>query len=123
MDGGIRLDTASYLFLKEPLAAHFINNSTQQGSAVYALFPENPDISTIQIVPNNVYSLGNLSNLTIAMHFSKTGFEGSLYAPSIFGPQTSPRLLFKSNDWDAGRSQCASTSLIDTIKGESVFAE
>lgn len=34
--GGIRLDSYSYLFLKEPLVARFINNSAQQGSAIFA---------------------------------------------------------------------------------------
>jgi transcription initiation factor TFIID subunit 2/histone acetyltransferase MYST3 len=114
--GGIRLDTASYLFLKEPLNAHFINNSAQKGSAIYApLHVHSLGVSTIQIVPSNTYSLGNLSNIKIQVHFNRTEFGYSLYAPRLKGYFVPPNILFEHQYWDSRRCQYAYTSLIDTI--------
>jgi hypothetical protein len=119
--GGIRLDTASFLFFKEPLNAHFINNSAQKGSAIYAPVDVRSNINTIQIVPRNTYSLGNLSNINIRVHFTRTGFECSLYAPKLQSLLLSPNFLFGSDYWDSKKCQYAHTSLIDAIfKGEDI---
>ena len=84
--GGIRLDSSSTLFLKEPLVARFYNNSAMEGNAIYA--PNNGQkVSGIQILPSRVYSLDNMTDLDILLIFgNNTYFDGneqrSLYALS-----------------------------------------
>ena len=121
--GGMRLDSYSYLFLKEPLFALFINNSAHHGSAIFAPAHMNTaggvdtkTISAIQISPSNIYSQGNLSDIDIKLHFqNNTGL--SLYAPEFgfLGRQISTNFLFDSYTWDANNSWYVYTALIDTI--------
>ena len=97
--GGIHLDSASTLYLKEPLNAVFANNRANQGSAIYAPIRAGKT-SPIQIWPSKYYSLTNLTsiNSSLALHFknnSNVWFERSFYAPqfSFFGKQISSNLL------------------------------
>ena len=129
--GGIRLDTTSTLFLKEPLSAHFSNNNALKGSAIYA--PVNnadnnaDDTSPIQISPIENYSVDNVTDINIKLYFSNNTFGSagySLYAPlfSVFGRQTSPNFLFDKFLWDVKYSQYVYTTLIDAIiQGTDMF--
>ena len=115
--GAIRLDSGSTLFLQEPLVARFYNNSATEGNAIYALGNAQME-SGIQIWPSKAYSLDNITDIDIHLHFSNNTYNGntqrSLYAPyfSLFGQQTSPNLLFSKNDW---LSDClAYTTLIES---------
>ena len=129
--GGIRLDTASTLFLKEPLSANFSNNYAIQGSAIYAPVSNvdnNADkTSPIQISPIEKYSFENITEINIKLYFSNNTFGSagySLHAPlfSFFGRQTSPNLLFDRESWDEKKSQYVYTTLIDTIiQGRDMF--
>ena len=102
--GGISLDKSSALFLKEPLEARFYNNTATQGSAIYAegqrsaIHAEGQ--SPIQIVPNRIYSLHNVTDMSVALYFeNNTNFlnvENSLYAPSLFYDQRSPNFNIHS---------------------------
>lgn len=122
--GGIYLDTVSTLYLKEPLEAQFFNNNASQGSAIYAPIRgcdgDNQKVSVIQIWPNKVYSLENISNISIKLHF-RNNSEGemlkSFHAPhfSFWGSQTSEYLLFNSTTLDLKHAQYAYTTLIDAI--------
>ena len=126
--GGIRLDN-SYLFLKEPLHAQFINNSAKQGSAIYApthtstLGIDHPTtISPIQIWPNDVYTSENLTSIDISLNFSKIGLNTSSYSPSLYAPsfgftdkQISPFLHFNDDTYHPPNSSYHLTKLIDTI--------
>ena len=80
--GGISLDDFSTLFFKEPLEAKFYKNRAIQGSAIYA-----PAKHPIQILPNQKYSLHNITKIKIALHFKNNTdhFDNpnSLYAPSL----------------------------------------
>lgn len=119
--GGIYLDSTSMLYLKEPLEAQFYNNSAGQGSAIYAPIRrcdgDNRNVSVIQILPNKIYSLDNISNISIKLHLQNY-HEGemlkSLHAPhfSFLGSQASKNLLFNYTSLDPKRAQYA---LIDTI--------
>ena len=121
--GGMRLDSYSYLFLKEPLFALFVNNSAHHGSAIFAPAHMNTaggvdtiTISAIQISPSNIYSQDNLSDIDIKLHFrNNTGL--SLYAPEFgfLGRQISTNFLFDSYTWDANNSWYVYTTLIDAI--------
>lgn len=138
--GGIRLDSYSTLYFKEPLVAGFYDNKADQGSAIYA--PVRADhengrqkaweciakdvcnvkqsASTIQIVPNYFYSIDNITNINITIYFRNNGNSRvlrSLYAPhfSFLGTQTSKSLLFGPSDWDYQHSQFAYTTLINAI--------
>ena len=123
--GGIQLDTNSYLFLKEPLVGEFINNSAQHGSAIYAPvhietsgFSTDKTTSAIQILPNKVYSLDNVTDINVTLHFvPMSSSENSLYAPdfNFFGKQVFSKFLFHDDTWDSGNSQYAYTSLIDAV--------
>ena len=88
--GGIQLDSYSYLFLKEPLHAQFINNSAQQGSAIFA--PSHSStlgkeysrtVSPIQISPAKVYMLDNLTDIDISLIFYGNTPSPIMYAPSF----------------------------------------
>ena len=115
--GGIRLDSSSALFLKEPLVATFSNNSAIEGNAIYA--PNNKWGRGIQILPIEVYSVDNITTIDIHIAFTNNthgSIQRSLYAPyfSCLGQQTSPNLhLIK--EWDSNRTQYALTTLIDTV--------
>lgn len=122
--GGIELDSYSYLFLAEPLVARFINNSAQQGSAIYAPAHMNTEegvagrtTSAIQILPNKSYSQSNFSSINVTLYCSNTGLESSLYAPdfNFLGRQTSPHFLFDSDTWNTSGSCYTYTALIDTV--------
>ena len=119
--GGIRLDTTSTLFLKEPLSAHFSNNNAVQGSAIYAPVNNvNNNTSSIQISPIENYSVENVTDINIKLYFSNNTYGSagySLHAPlfSFFGRQTSPKFLFDRKSWDDKHSQYVYTTLIDTI--------
>ena len=126
--GGIIMDTASILFLKEPLSANFSNNNALDGSAIYAPFSNSKPyniaddiISPIQISPIENYSVENITDINIKLYFSNNTFGSagySLHAPlfSFFGDQISPNFLnFGSESWDEENSQYVYTTLIDTI--------
>ena len=129
--GGIRMDTASILFLKEPLSANFSNNNALDGSAIYAPFSSantpvrndynNADYtSPIQISPIENYSVENITDINIKLYFSNNtfGLAGySLHAPlfSFIGNQISPNFLFGRLLWDDKHSQFVYTTLINTI--------
>ena len=124
--GGIRLDSASTLFFKEPLVATFSNNSAAiEGNAIYAPNNAGTENSGIQILPIKVYSLNNVSEIDIHLTFINNTNNGSiyrsLYAPyfSYLGRQTSPNLLLKEfgifEYWDQRSSQFATTTLIESI--------
>ena len=118
--GGIRLDTTSTLFLKEPLSAHFSNNNAIQGSAIYAPVNNADDTSPIQISPIENYSVENITDIDIKLYFSNNTYGSagySLHAPlfSFFGRQTSPKFLFDRKLWDDKHSHYVYTTLIDTI--------
>ena len=119
--GGIRLvDTASTLFLKEPLSANFSNNNAIQASAIYAPVNNADNTSPIQISPIENYSVENITDINIKLYFSTYTFGSvgySLHAPlfSYFGRQTSPNFLFDRKSWDGKNSQYVYTTLIDTI--------
>ena len=125
--GGIRMDAASILFLKEPLSANFSNNNAIDGSAIYAPFSNSKpyniadDISPIQISPIENYSVENITDINIKLYFSNNTFGSvgySLHAPlfSFFGKQISPNFLnFDMGSWDEENSQYFYTTLIDTI--------
>ena len=117
--GGIRMDTASILFLKEPLSANFSNNNAVQGSAIYAPVKIAYYISPIQISPIENYSVENITDINIKLYFSNNTYGSagySLHAPmfSFFGGQTSPKFLFDRNVWDYKHSQFVYTTLINT---------
>ena len=120
--GGIRLDDSSTLFLKEPLRAQFTNDTAYQGSAIYAA-PNHLELlqtrSLIQILPNQVYSWHNISNINIALHFENNLDKSlnrivSMHAPhlSFLYDQTS---LFYHKSWDEPHSQYAYTTLFDAM--------
>ena len=117
--GGIRLDSSSALFLKEPLVATFSNNSAVEGNAIYA--PNNEEGSKgIQIMPREVYTVDNITTIDIHITFTNNthgSIQRSLYAPyfSCLGQQTSPNLHLDKNTWDSNRTQYALTTLIDTV--------
>ena len=118
--GGIRLDTTSTLFLKEPLSASFSSNNAVRGSAIYAPFSNADSISPIQISPIENYSVENITDINIKLYFSNNTFNSagySIHAPlfSFFGNQTSPNFLFDNNTWDDKHSQYVYTTLIDKI--------
>ena len=108
--------------MKEPLEAYFYNNSATQGSAIYA--PLNKLFSAIQIVPEKIYSLDNITEMKVALYFENNtnnfNLPNSLYAPSlnIFSDQITLNFLFNSLDWDIDHLQYASTTLYDTILRE-----
>ena len=67
--GGIRLDCASALFLKEPLVATFSKNSAIEGNAIYA--PNNEGRGKgIQISPRKVYTVDNITEIDIHLTFT-----------------------------------------------------
>ena len=115
--GGIRLDSASTLFLKEPLVATFSNNSAIEGNAIYA--PNNEERGRgIQISPTELYTVNNVTEIDIHLTFINNTYgsiQRSLYAPyfSFLGQQTSPNLQLHTSDFN--RSQYALTTLIDTV--------
>ena len=119
--GGIRMDTASILFLKEPLSANFSSNNAIDGSAIYAPVNNADFTSPIQISPIENYSVENITDINIKLYFSNNTFGSagySLHAPlfSCFGNQISPNFLnFDSESWDEENSQYFYTTLIDTI--------
>ena len=125
--GGIRLDTTSTLFLKEPLSAHFSNNNAVQGSAIYAPVNNADNTSPIQISPIENYSVENVTDINIKLYFSNNTYGSagySLHAPlfSFFGRQTSPKFLFNRKSWDDKHSQYVYTTLINTtIQGTDMF--
>ena len=119
--GGIRLDGSSTLFLKEPLRAQFINNT---GSAIYA--PIHTYFahvnSSIQVMPNQVYSLTNISDINITLYFEDNlninlNASVSMYVPllNFLYHQTSSNLLFTNNTWDDNHMQYAYTTMFDAI--------
>ena len=118
--GGIKLDSASTLFLKEPLVALFSHNSAVEGNAIYAPNKAGTDNSGIQISPSRAYSMDDIANIDIRLHFRNNTYNGnkqrSLYAPyfSFFGPQTCPNLLFGQYAWNTSCSQFVYTTLIES---------
>ena len=127
--GGIRLDTTSTLFLKEPLSASFSSNNAVRGSAIFApvnsfygvsVYNNNRETSPIQISPIENYSVENVTDINIKLYFSNNTFNSAGYSIhaslfSFFGNQTSPNFLFDKNTWDDEHSQYVYTTLIDTI--------
>ena len=109
--GGISLDDFSTLFLKEPLEAKFYNNRAIQGSAIYA-----PGENAIQILPNQKYSLHNITKIKIALHFRNNtdhfNNPNSLYAPSLLSASLSHNFLFNKS-WHYHHK--AYTTLFDVI--------
>ena len=98
--GGINLDESSTLFLKEPLEARFCNNRAIQGSAIYA-----PGQSPMEILPNRIYTLDNITDMKVALYFENNtnylSVPNSLYAPSLFSEQKSQNLKFSYHSADA----------------------
>ena len=119
--GGIRLDSASTLFLMEPLVARFHQNSAVEGNAIYVATNNARTESGVQILPYRVYSLDNVTDIDIHLIFANNTYGGnthrSLYAPyfSFLGQQISLNLLFDSDTWDSNHSQYAYTTLIESI--------
>ena len=93
--GGISLDGSSTLFLKEPLEAKFYNNRAIQGSAILYAPGKNP----IQILPNQKYSLHNITKIKIALHLKNNtdhfNNPNSLHVPSLLSASLSHNFLFK----------------------------
>ena len=124
--GGIRMDTASILFLKEPLSANFSNNNALDGSAIYAPLSNSKPyyftyniilLSSIQISPIENYSVENITDINIKLYFSNNTFGSagySLYAP-LFSFLGQPNFRFNWWLWDNKHSQYVYTTLIDTI--------
>ena len=112
--GGISLDDFSTLVLKEPLEAKFYNNRAIQGSAIYA-----PGKNPIQILPNQKYSLHNITKIKIALHFKNNtdhfNNPNSLYAPSLFSASLSHNFLFKKSYWDYTHWKNTYNTLFDVI--------
>ena len=72
---GIRLGSGSTLFLQEPLVARFYQNSAVEGNAIYA--PSNAQTeSGIQILPSTAYSLDNITDINIHLHFHNNAYGG-----------------------------------------------
>ena len=124
--GGIKMDTASIFFLKEPLSANFSNNNALDGSAIYAPFSSASanyfadNTSPIQISPIENYSVENITDINIKLYFSNNTFGSagySLYAPlfSYLGQPLSPNFAHGRSLWDNKHSQYVYTTLIDTI--------
>ena len=127
--GGIRLDSYSYLFLKEPLHAQFSNNSAKQGSAIYAPVHTSTQgkgypntISAIQIWPNDVYTPDNLTSINISLYFTEIGLNTASYAPSLYAPsftfanrQISPYLHLNDDALCPTNSTYQMTRLINAI--------
>ena len=122
--GGIKLDGSSTLFLKEPLSAHFTNNTAYQGSAIYApYFGDVPSINgSIQLIPNQAYSPSNISDINITLYFEDNlninlNASVSMYVPQLnfLYHQISPNLLFTNNTWDDNHTQYAYTTMFNTI--------
>ena len=122
--GGLSLDEQSTLYLKEPLTACFYNNTAYQASALYAPISKKNPNSTIQILPRSTYTLLNIEDIEIALHFKNntdyTGVPNSLYVPSLNFNflQVSPNLQFQSLDWDSIHTQFAYTTLFDVVLKE-----
>ena len=108
--GGISLDESSTLFLKEPLEAKFYNNRAIRGSAIYA-----PGKNPIQILPNQKYSLHNITKIKIALHFKNntdhSNNPNSLYAPSLLSASQSHNFMFDDRD----HNHTPYTTLFDVI--------
>ena len=131
--GAISLNSAATLFLKEPLTAVFSHNSAMQGNAIYApsnkdkveqdglYTPSNEHVSGIQILPNKIYSLENITDIDIHLTFINNTYNGniqrSLYAPyfSYLGQQIVADFQFNEHTWDSNHSQWAYTTLMDSI--------
>ena len=121
--GGIRMDTASILFLKEPLSANFSNNNALDGSAIFSssnICYNTYYISPIQISPIENYSVENITDINIKLYFSNNTFGSagySLHAPlfSFYGHQISPNIPIDWLLWNDKHSQYVYTTLIDTI--------
>ena len=125
--GGIRLDGTSTLFLKEPLKAKFIDNTAYQGSAIYApirtFFGDIQQThASIQFLPSQAYSLKNITDINITLHF-KGNFNSnlkssiSLYIPQLnfLYDQRSSNFLFNRSIWDTNHFQYAYTTLFDAM--------
>ena len=115
--GGIRLDSTSTLYLKEPLKAHF----AIQENAIYAPIrayggTNKQTMSTVQIVPDKTYSLDNIMEIDIGLYF-KIGIQNSFYAPQMnfYWGQLTNKFSFKRTTWDEKRNQYAYTTLYDAI--------
>ena len=120
--GGIRLDESSTLFLKEPLRAQFTNNTAHQGSAIYVAQSHlelKQTRSLIQILPNQVYSWHNISNINIALHFENNLDQSLNRIVSMHAPQLNflydQTFLFDRKSWDEPHSQYAYTTLFDAM--------
>ena len=123
--GGIKLDGSSTLLLKEPLRAQFINNTAYQGSAIYAPIHTEDLLyvnSSIQVIPNQAYSLTNISDINITLYFEDNlninlNASVSMYVPQLnfLYNQTSSNLLFTNNTWDDNHTQYAYTTMFNTI--------
>ena len=105
--GGIRLDSASILFLQEPLTATFANNTAYEGSAIYAPSYISRGVtgtSSIQLVPVDDCLSINIPDLLISLRFmdnrdNRTGIKNSIFAPQWFfkGSLLSPKFGFEGN--------------------------
>ena len=119
--GCLKLDNSSTLFLMEPLRATFSNKffSSAVGTVIYVPIHEQSAVSGIQVVPNRLYSIENITNINISLYFrNDLGAKStSLYAPqfSFAGTQLSDKFLFEADTWDKERHQYAYTTLIDSI--------
>ena len=120
--GGIILDHLSTLFLKEPLEAYFYNNRAPQGSAIYVSpFTSDSLLVSMQILPNEIYSLENITEMKIALYFKNN--TNNLNVPnSIHAPETTflylpilAKFLFAPLGWDYEHSQLAFTRVFDVV--------
>ena len=121
--GGISLEHSSTIFLKEPVEARFYNNKAVRGSALYVSAE-----SSIQILPQRVYSLDNITKMEIALYFTNNtnylNAPNSLFAPSLFFTRLSPspKFLIGFGDWDRNplhsHIQFAYSTVFDTILKE-----
>ena len=123
--GGLKLDEHSILYLVEPLLARFINNTAYQGSAIHApllSYASTRDISSIQIVPRQNYTLEKISTMNIGLHFKGNLNRNYNASISLCTPrfnflfsQISQHILFDRYEWDQDLSQYAYTTLIDSL--------
>ena len=114
--GWIILDQDSTLFLKEPLEAYFYNNRAPHGSAIYV--PPFSLLLSLQILPNEIYSLANITEMKIALYFKNN--TNNLNVPnSIYVPDATfinfAKSLFGLFYWDNEHSQFAFTRVFDVV--------
>ncbi len=79
-------------------------------------------MSSVQILPNKIYSQDNITDIDISLNFHNLTLTSVDYIPllnvsqlNFLWNQISPNFIFEADTWDPVRSQYAYTTLIDTI--------